>query len=65
MSWGEDWEYNRLYLVDIKTGAISSAFEEEIHVVDFTWNDVGTEIAIVTHRTPHIESKHFTVLKSR
>jgi dipeptidyl aminopeptidase/acylaminoacyl peptidase len=55
--WGQDWEYANLYLLSTEKRTIKPLFKNA-HVTDFAWNDDGTEIAIVTHRTPHIESKY-------
>jgi dipeptidyl aminopeptidase/acylaminoacyl peptidase len=55
--WGQDWEYANLYLLSTEKRTIKPFFKNA-HVTDFAWNDDGTEIAIVTHRTPHIESKY-------
>ncbi|TPX08572.1 uncharacterized protein E0L32_009911 [Thyridium curvatum] len=54
--WGEDWQYARLYLLDVVTGEIDTIFEHEASVGDFSWSDDGSEIAFTTTRTPHAES---------
>jgi dipeptidyl aminopeptidase/acylaminoacyl peptidase len=57
--WGqENWDFTSLWLVTLATREVQSIFKEACQVVDFTWSPGGTEIALVTHRTPHIESKY-------
>lgn len=56
--WGKDWKFARLFLVEPNTGTIRVLFDQEAHVEDFAWTNCGTEIAVVTHRTPHVESKY-------
>lgn len=54
--WGEDWEYNHLWLGDIETGKIERLIDAKLHVTDFAWSQDGAEMAVATDRTPHIES---------
>ncbi|KAJ0115117.1 hypothetical protein J7T55_001526 [Diaporthe amygdali] len=54
--WGHNWNYSRLYLFHIHTGAVTHLVDGESHVTDFAWDDHGTKIVAITHRTPHIES---------
>jgi len=55
--WGQDWDYARLWVLDLKDGTTHIAFAGDGHVVDFAWTDDGTEAVVVTHRNPHQESK--------
>lgn len=55
--WGEDWDFAHLYRVDVESGHVETLFDEDLHVVDFALNDDGTQIALVTGRTPDIESE--------
>ncbi|KAI1847613.1 hypothetical protein JX266_006465 [Neoarthrinium moseri] len=58
--WGQwqDWDHTHLYLVDLETAAIELAFDKNCSVVDFAWSEGSDRIAVVTHRTPHIESHY-------
>ncbi|KAK1759456.1 Alpha/Beta hydrolase protein [Echria macrotheca] len=56
--WGQNWEFARLWLLNLETGTVEALSGEDAHVVDFVWTDCDTEIALMTHRTPHIESKY-------
>ncbi|KAH8694861.1 putative acylamino-acid-releasing enzyme [Talaromyces proteolyticus] len=47
--WDQDWDYANLRLLDVES--------DESHVVDFSWSEDGSQIAFVTHRSPHIESE--------
>lgn len=55
--WGEHWEFAHLYRVNVESGAVDTLFEQDLHVVDFALNDDGTQLALVTGRTPDIESE--------
>lgn len=54
--WGHNWNYSRLYLFHIHTGTVTHLVDGEAHVTDFAWDDRGTKIVAITHRTSHIES---------
>ncbi|KAH8887243.1 putative acylamino-acid-releasing enzyme [Thozetella sp. PMI_491] len=56
--WGEEWDYARLFLCNVEDGLIETIFEQDAHVYDFAWNGDGTQIAIATNPTPHIESEY-------
>lgn len=55
--WDEDWEFAHLYRVSVESGVVETLFDQDLHVVDFALNDDGTQIALVTGRTPDIESE--------
>lgn len=55
--WGEQWEFSHLYRVNVESGAVDTLFEQDLHVVDFALNDDATQLALVTGRTPDIESE--------
>ncbi|KXT16999.1 hypothetical protein AC579_7388 [Pseudocercospora musae] len=61
--WDQDWPYGRLRTVDLASKQVrcmtgSAVFPNGIarHVMDFSWSKDGDKIAIVTAKTPHIES---------
>ncbi|CAN8099491.1 unnamed protein product [Discula destructiva] len=56
--WDQDWDFAHFYRVDIESGSVKALFKEGVNVVDFALNDDGTELALVTGRTPHIESSY-------
>lgn len=55
--WGEDWDFAHLYRVGVESGIVETLFDSDVHVVDFALNDDGTRIALVTGKTPDIESE--------
>ena len=50
------WEYHRLRCVDVKTGDVTTLFQEDNHVNEFTWKPNSTQIAYVLHETPDLNS---------
>lgn len=58
MVWGEEWEYARLRLLDLATGAIDVLVEGERHVKDFAFSPDGRSVAFLSCRTPDIESPY-------
>lgn len=54
--WGEGWEFAHLYRAEVESGQVEALFDEDVHVVDFSLNDEGDGVALVTGKTPHIES---------
>jgi len=50
--YAEDWEYNRLRCVDVKSGEVTTLFGEDHHVSHFAWKHDSTEIAYVVQETP-------------
>lgn len=55
--WNEGWDYANLHLLDVESGSIRVLFAKQLHVVNFSWNEDGSQISLVTHRSPHIESE--------
>lgn len=55
--WDEDWQFAHLYRVSVESGAVEALFDQDLHVVDFALNDDGTQLALVTGKTPDIESE--------
>lgn len=53
--WGEDWQYNRLRLLHVKTKKVSTLWTQDAHVCSLAWNDLGTKIAFNAARTPDLE----------
>ncbi|KAE8447404.1 hypothetical protein EG329_010818 [Mollisiaceae sp. DMI_Dod_QoI] len=56
--WGQNWDYANLRILSTEKGTIKYLFNKNCHVTDFAQSDNGAEVAIVTYRTPHIESKY-------
>lgn len=56
--WGEDWDFARLFLCNVEDGSVEPIFKQDAHVYDFAWSGDGTQIAIATNPTPHIESEY-------
>ena len=54
--WGEDWPYNRLWLVHLATKKITKLVSHDAHVADLAWSPNGAGIAFEENRTPNIES---------
>lgn len=54
--WGEDWAFNRLRVVHIGTKTVTVIVSKDAHIVDFAWNDAGTQLGFTEVRTPNIES---------
>ncbi|KAJ4415113.1 hypothetical protein N0V82_007552 [Gnomoniopsis sp. IMI 355080] len=55
--WGEDWDFAHLYRVGVENGVVDTLFDQDVNVVDFALNDDGSHIALVTAKTPDIESE--------
>lgn len=56
--WGEDWEFNRLRLLDVKSKEVTTVFAEDAHVssLGFDWSPDGKRIAFQEWQTPEIDS---------
>ncbi|EED13548.1 acylamino-acid-releasing enzyme, putative [Talaromyces stipitatus ATCC 10500] len=54
--WNQGWDYANLHLIDIESGSTRVLAPEDVHVVDFSWSEDGSQMAYVTHRSPDIES---------
>ena len=54
--WGQDWQFSVLHLLHMEKGTIETISSTDVDVAGFAWSDDSTEVAIVTHRTPDIES---------
>ncbi|KAF3762339.1 hypothetical protein M406DRAFT_63267 [Cryphonectria parasitica EP155] len=60
--WGEEEEreqrrFAHLYRVDVETGAVEAVWDSKVEVVNFALGDDGTEVAVVTEKSAHIESE--------
>lgn len=55
--WDQGWDYANLHILDVENGFIRVIFAEKLHVVDFCWSDDGSQVAFITHSSPHIESE--------
>lgn len=64
--YGENWEFQRLRLLNVKTKVVTKLVSREAHVIDFAWNDDGTKVAFSETRTPKIDSPyaHGTTISS-
>ena len=54
--YGEAWEFNRVRCLHLSTREVETLYDGKAHVMDFAWNEDGTEIIFVSHRTPDLSS---------
>ncbi|KAB8360913.1 hypothetical protein FH972_024646 [Carpinus fangiana] len=50
--YGQDWEYNRLRLLHVSTGAVQHLYAESRHVSQLTWTYDSSGIVFLSRETP-------------
>ncbi|EMC96955.1 hypothetical protein BAUCODRAFT_121487 [Baudoinia panamericana UAMH 10762] len=55
--WGEHWPFNRLRLINVASKEVTVLVSKDAHIVDFAFNDEGTQIVMAEAQTPDIESR--------
>ena len=50
--YGENWEYNRLRVVDLTSRNATTLYSSDAHVKELAWSPDSTEIAFATQETP-------------
>lgn len=56
MVYGEEWPWNRLRVVHIKTKEVRTIIKADVHVTGFVWGEDSKEIVYLTERTPELNS---------
>ncbi len=49
---GERWQYQRLFVVDLDSGEVTTLVAEDRHVVEVAWAREGSTLAFVSQSTP-------------
>lgn len=57
--YGQDWDFQRLRLLDVATKKISTLVSQNAHVNGFAWGDGGDEIIYVLQETPDLNSPYY------
>ncbi|HET9015694.1 MAG TPA: S9 family peptidase [Thermomicrobiaceae bacterium] len=55
--YGERWPLNRLQVVELATGTVSTLPTGDVHVVEAAWSHGGDRLAVITAPTPELETR--------
>ena len=61
--YGEDWDINRLRCLHVATREVETLSKADVHVTDFAWHEDGTEIALISQRTPEVSAAGYGGVK--
>ncbi|OAA63464.1 Peptidase S9, prolyl oligopeptidase, catalytic domain protein [Niveomyces insectorum RCEF 264] len=56
--WGRNSTLQNLWILDTESGELQVPFDNQAHVDDFVWCDGSEELVLMTHRSPHGDSKY-------
>jgi len=59
---GERWQYARLRLLDVASGAITDLPTGDVHVTACAWCPDGTRLAYLARPTPDLDDRHQTAV---
>jgi dipeptidyl aminopeptidase/acylaminoacyl peptidase len=54
---GEHWRYDRLHLLDLATGNVTTLVRGARHITSFAWSPDGKELAYVACQSPEYEAR--------
>ena len=54
--YGEDWQFNRLRMIEVDSKKITALVSDDCQIMEFTWSPDSNHIAYVTSETPEIHS---------
>ena len=60
--YGERWSYNRLHLLDLATGAVTTLPTGDTHVFECAWSLDGATIAYLARPTPELDENQRAAL---
>ncbi|HEY7909057.1 MAG TPA: hypothetical protein VIC60_09300, partial [Thermomicrobiales bacterium] len=60
--YGERWPYNRLQLLDLATGTVTTLPTGDMHIFECAWSPDGATIAYFARPTPELDENHRAAL---
>lgn len=60
--YSERWSYDRLHLLDLASGAVTTLPTGEMHITECAWSPDGATIAFLAQPTPELDDRHKTAI---